>query len=365
MSLRIGIAGLRRGVSFANVFSHRPDCIVVAGCDPNRERAEAFRQQFETVEAVYADYGEFCGHELDAIVIVTPAPTHAECSVQALRAGKHVLCEVPAVCTLEEGFEVVRAVEETGRKYMFAENVNFFACFETYKQLIDEGKIGKIIYAEGEYIHDCRSLMENRDDGLGGGVDGKPTWRASMHPIQYCTHDLGPLLWLMEDRIVRAVGMSTGCNVAPELGVTDIEVAIFQTAKGAVVKQLTGFAVAREPSHHFFSIYGTKGCLESDRYGGLGNHKFYSEELKHLPRLMDLPVGTNHPHAPPHATAGGHGTSEYYMIDGFVRCILDDTKPPIDVYEGLDYTFPGVCAAESIMNDSQPVTVPDPREPRI
>jgi predicted dehydrogenase len=362
MSLRIGIAGLRRGRSFVAVFQNMPHCEVVAACDPNLERAESLQQQCPSVEAVYTDYATFCQHNLDAVVVATPAPTHAHCSIQALRAGKHVLCEVPAVYTLEEGFAVVRAVEETGLKFMFAENVNFFAFVDTYKQIIDEGKLGKIIYAEGEYIHDCRTLMVGHDDGLGGGVGGKPTWRAAMHPIQYCTHDLGPLLWLMEDRIVRAVGMSTGCNVAPELGAPDMEVGIFMTAKGAVVKQLCGFSVAREPSHHFFSLYGTKGSLESDRYGGLMNHKLYSEEIKNLPRMMDLPIGINATKAPAEALAGGHGTSEYFMVEGFVRCIQENSKPPIDVYEGLDYTFPGICAVQSMLSGNQPVEVPDPRE---
>ena len=57
--------------------------------------------------------------------------------------------------------------------------------------------------------------------------------------------------------------------------------------------------------------------------------------------------------------AGGHGTSEYFMVDDFVRCILDDTKPAIDVYEGLDYTAPGICAHLSAEQGGKAVEVPD------
>ncbi len=362
MSLKIGVAGLRRGAGFVNVFNHRRDCTVVAVCDLVPDLAQSFREQHDSIEVAYTDYSEFCQHDLDAIAVATPAPTHADCSIEALQAGKHVICEVPAVYTLEEGVELVRAVRRTGKKYMFAENVNYFAFLETWKQLLDSGQIGRVIYAEGEYVHDCRGLMSNRPDGLGGGVDGKPTWRAVMPPIHYCTHDLGPLLWLMQDRIVSAVGMDTGCNVAPELGVTDMEVGIFKTARGAVVKQLCAFSVARHPSHHYLVIYGTKGFLETDRYAGLGNHKFYSELMPYLTRPLDLPIGVSHPKAPPEATAGGHGTAEYYMINDFVRSILDDRKPGIDVYEGLDMTFPGICAHLSTLQGSQPVAVPDPRQ---
>ncbi|MFO8078706.1 MAG: gfo/Idh/MocA family oxidoreductase, partial [Armatimonadota bacterium] len=58
-------------------------------------------------------------------------------------------------------------------------------------------------------------------------------------------------------------------------------------------------------------------------------------------------------------TAGGHGTSEYFMCNDFVRCITDDTAPAIDVYRGLDYSVPGICAHISAENGSEPVEVPD------
>ena len=50
------------------------------------------------------------------------------------------------------------------------------------------------------------------------------------------------------------------------------------------------------------------------------------------------------------------------MVDGFVRCMLDDTKPPIDVYEAMDWTLPGICAHISAEAGGEPVEVPNPRE---
>ena len=50
------------------------------------------------------------------------------------------------------------------------------------------------------------------------------------------------------------------------------------------------------------------------------------------------------------------------MCNDFVRCILDDTKPAIDVYEGLDMTLPGICAHLSAQQGGSAVGVPDPRE---
>ena len=357
MSLRIGIAGLRRGLSHANVFNSRDDCSVVAVCDMNSERAEASAKNYNAES--YTDYNEFCQHEMDAIVVATPLPTHAECSVKAMEAGKHVLCEVPAVCTLEEAEQLARIVERTGKKYMFAENMNYFPVVRMMDKFVQEGKLGKLIYAEGEYIHDCRGIMMNRDDGIGGGIGDKPTWRASLPPIHYCTHDLGPILMIMKDRIVTASGLNTGSNILSELGTIDMEVGIFHTAKGAVIKMLCGFSVERKPAFHFISFYGTSGSIEMDRYNGMNNLKAYFKNGPNFNTLKDIPVDFERYKLPPGAKSGGHGVSEYYMVDDFVRSILDDTKPAIDVYEGLDYTVPGLCAHISAQRGGEPVEVPN------
>ena len=65
--------------------------------------------------------------------------------------------------------------------------------------------------------------------------------------------------------------------------------------------------------------------------------------------------------APEAARLGGHGTSEWFMIEDFVRCILEDTRPRLDVYDAMDYTLPGICAHLSAEQGSEIVTVPDLR----
>ena len=223
---------------------------------------------------------------------------------------------------------------------------------QTYRDMIQRGDLGEIVYAEGEYIHDLGGLMYDEDGNL--------TWRTRLPPILYPTHDLGPILQIMQDRVVSAVGMHTGCRKRPEIGNIDMEVGIFKTAKGNVIKQLCGFSVAKEPAHHWFCLYGTEGQIESPRTPA-GKHLLYTEHIPNLQGQIELPLGTNHTGAPPEALLGGHGTSEYYMVDDFVRCVLDDTKPAIDVYEGLDQTLPGVCAHLSAEQGSIPIEVPDMR----
>ncbi len=357
MPLRIGVAGLRRGMGFVRTFSSHDECELAAVCDLEPGRAESVAEQFGA-PMHFDDYSDLCRAEIDAIVVATPAPLHVPHTLEAMSEGKHVLSEVPAAYDLDQAEQLARGVERAGPRYMFAENMCYFAYIETYEQMVRRGDIGKPIYAEGEYIHDCRPLMHSRFDGMTPGSDSGVTWRASLPPIHYCTHDLGPLLEIMDTRVVSATGMHTGSNVEPQWGTIDMEVGIFRCESGAVIKILVGFSIAREPSMHWMVIYGTEGYIEGPRERG-GDHLLYTKQTPNLHGPMKLPVSSAHTGAPPEATAGGHGTSEYFMCNDFVRCITDDTAPAIDVYRGLDYSVPGICAHISAENGSEPVEVPD------
>jgi len=347
--LKVGVVGLGRGMSHLNVFSQRKDTKVVAVCDIDENRANKVKED-HGLESAYSDYEKFLSHDLDIVVVATPLPDHVSNSISALEHGKHVLCEVPIANSISECEALVKAVRKSKAKYMFAENCNYWYFVQKWKEIVEEGKIGKPIYIEAEYIHDCRSIMRD--------AKGNRTWRASMPPIYYCTHSLGPILSIINDRCISAVGMNTGVNVAPDLGAIDMEVGLFRTAKGAVVKVLCGFSNPRKQAFHYYSIYGTEGVIENVR--GITDKGFAC--FKDSNGMIDLPYSYNNPNAPENATIGGHGTAEHYMIDAFVESIKNDTKPPIDVYEGLDYSLPGLYAHLSAEQGGKVVDIPNPRE---
>lgn len=349
MAIRTGVVGLRRGQGLLAVLAHHPAAEVVGICDRDADllkaQAEAFRVPYRT-----QDFEAMLEWDLDLVVLATPAPLHAAQACAALEAGKHVLSEVPAVWTLEEGERLARTVERTGRKYMMAENVNWFPRTLAWKRAIEEGKLGTIFYAEAEYIHNCHGLMRN--------PDGSPTWRAFMPPIQYCTHSLGPLLAWTGDRCVSVCGRHTGCHLLPEFGTLDMEVGLMQTRSGAVFKVLCGFSLQREPAMHYYCLYGTKGMLESGRAEGLPDRGYFADEPASRGPAPD-PVPPVERVAPPEAALGGHGDSEWFMIHDFLECILHDTPEPLDVYASLDMTLPGICAHLSAERGGVPVAVPD------
>ena len=62
---------------------------------------------------------------------------------------------------------------------------------------------------------------------------------------------------------------------------------------------------------------------------------------------------------PEEAKRAGHGGGDYFQVREFVDSILQETKPPIDVYEAMDFTVPGLVSQESIRRGSVPLPVPD------
>jgi predicted dehydrogenase len=343
--LKVGVVGLNRGMSLTRVFALQNDVRVVAACDINEGRLVNVEKQME-IEGAYTDYDEFLRHDMDIVVVATPMPFHVSQSIAALESGKHVMCEVVIANSIDECEPLVKAVKETKKKYMLAENCCYWYFVQRWQEMVANGKIGKPIYAEAEYVHDTRSLMRDSE--------GNPRWRASRPPIHYCTHSLGPILSVMDDRCISAVGMDTGVNVAPELGAIDMEVALFRTEKGAVIKVLRGASVERKPAFHYYSIYGTEGCLETAR----GEDKTFAY-FKGSDGMTELPYKRNHPQAPDSATIGGHGTCEYFMIKAFIESIVNDTTPPIDVYRGLDFSVPGLCAHISAQQGGKMIDVSD------
>lgn len=344
--LRVGVAGLRRGRALLSVFKQRSDVQVVALCDQDLARLQSVASDFQ-VPHTCDSYADFLSADLDAVVIATPAPLHAEHSVMALDAGHHVLCEVPAVFSLAECQDVVDAVTRSGRVYMMGENMNYYHYVRDWKGRVLRGELGEVFYAEAEYIHDCRKIMPDAKN-----------WRAQMPPIYYCTHSLGPLLDILDDRCVSVVGMHTGCHTAPDLGVLDMEVGLFRTAKGRVLKILCGFSLSREPAMHWQVFYGTEGMLENRRVPWESAKLFRSGDKQ----IQAIQAEASDPKAPAEAKAGGHGTSEFYMVDDFVKAVQGDQANPIDVYRAMDFSVPGLCAHLSAQRGGAPVDIPDFRK---
>jgi len=351
--LRWGVSGLGRGRRFVRLLSQMEGCEVVAVCDPDPRKFEGL-----SGPAAFTDYEEFLEHGLDAVAVISPGPVHAEQSLKALGRGAHVLCETPCVYSLNEARAVVSAVQSTGLKYMLAEDYLWTGWFCALRRMAREGAFGEVLFAEGDYTHDCRDLMLQDEAGFVpySERDRRPrarrTWRAtSLPPIQYCSHTLGPLLRLMGERVASVFALSVGGKAAPELAPTDIESALLETTAGNIIRLTCGFTVAH-PMALYYNLVGTRGSAKLLLAGGLMG-KWWSETARGRCDWQELPPQSlNRPDGRDHLEV---------MVEEFVGSIRRDTKPPLDVYESMDMTVPGIVAHQSALKGGVKMPVPDMR----
>ena len=353
MALRCGVIGLNRGKLFVKAFAANESCDVIAVCDPD-ETAFADLSGLET----FTETEPFLDLGLDVVAVISPGPAHAAQSIAAMTGGAHVLTETPCVYSLEEARQVVRTASDTGKRYMLAENYIWMGWVLALKQLAEEGKFGEIAYAEGDYTHDCRDLMFYDDKGrvpysdLANRPNAKPAWRATdLPPLLYCSHTLGPLLHLMDDRIVTACGSGVQDKGMPGKVPTDLEAALFSTAKGATVRLTNGFTLAH-PFAMYYSLVGTRGSAKLFNAGDM-TVKYYSdlEPDKSGWQDLDLTWGSR---------PDGCGNVDV-MVDDFIEAIVNDGPLPKDIHASLDMQLPGIVAHESAMQGGVMMEVPDSR----
>lgn len=152
--LRIGVIGCGKisQVRHLPEYADREDCKITALYDLNMERARELAEQygaeaFESCEALLAS------DNVDAVSVCSSNTTHAEITIAALKAGKHVLCEKPMATTLEDCEAMVAAAKESGKRLMIGQNQRLAGAHAKAKELIDEGAIGKVISFRTAFRH--------------------------------------------------------------------------------------------------------------------------------------------------------------------------------------------------------------------
>lgn len=361
-SVRFGVIGLRRGQSFVRICRAVGGATVTALYDVDLPRAEQIAAAIEA--RAFGDLQAFLDGPIDAVVIASPVPYHASQAIAALDAGKHVLSEVTACHTVDDARALVRAAHASSAVYMLAENYRYLDEIELLKRLHDAGKFGELYYGEGEYLHDCKGLWYNPDGSL--------TWRGRGLLSVYCTHSLGPLLYITGDRVANVSSLEVpGGKFDPEVTFPTMNVMQMSTDRGAVLRVRVDHVSPRPHQMVYYALQGNAGSYEAWRGFGDSSKVWLSDE--HEPSLFHAPAQwhaladqapryiPDRLQAPPEARSGGHGTSEYWLLQDFLAAVRGEQPAPIDVYRALDYTLPGIYAHESALAGGAPVAVPDPR----
>ena len=144
---------------------HTP--VMKAVCGRNETNAKAFADQWG-YESYETDWRKLIERkDIDLIDIATPNDTHAEIAIAAAKAGKMVMCEKPLGRTPAEALKMVEAVETAKVAHMVWYNYRRVPAVTMAKQLIDEGKLGRIFHYRAKFLQDWTISKDLPQGGTG------------------------------------------------------------------------------------------------------------------------------------------------------------------------------------------------------
>ncbi len=188
----IGCGGIANGKHMP-ALAKQEKAEMVAFCDILPEKAEEAAAKYGTKDAkVYSDYRALLEDKtIDVVHVCTPNRSHAEISIAAMEAGKHVMCEKPMAKTAAEARLMTEAAKRTGKKLSIGYQNRFTPEVWTMKRAADAGEFGEIYYAKAHAVR--RRAV--------------PTWGVFLNEyeqgggplIDIGTHALDMTLWVMNN----------------------------------------------------------------------------------------------------------------------------------------------------------------------
>jgi predicted dehydrogenase len=229
-----------------------PRLVAVAGRNEEAVADAATRYGFERSTT---DWHELVADpEIGLFDNLGPNALHAEPTIAAAEAGKHVVCEKPLGRDADESYEIWRRVAATGVVHMCAFNYRFVPAVRLARELIDAGDLGEIRHFRGRYLQDWGDTTEQvwrfERDAAGSGALGD----LAAHVVDLARYLVGD---------IDAVGGFVRTFV-PEREVDDAVEATVEFAGGAVgTLEATRLALGRRNAFQW-EINGTKGSLAFD-----------------------------------------------------------------------------------------------------
>ena len=413
MKVKIGIVGYGYfSQDFVELFHLHPDVEKLYVAELYPERREEIKAKFPDVE-VFSSYDEMLqkAEDINCVGIFTQRHLHADMVITALKAGKHVFSAVPIACTIEDVEKIVDLVKETKLVYMMGETCYYYPdaiyCREQYKK----GEFGKFQYAEAQYYHDIRE-MYNVFQHSGG-----ENWRrvAGIPPMFYPTHSISTIFPAINQYATKVSCMGIRDDFPDDIygeeknnfeNPFSNETAIFRMSGGGVVRinEFRRIGI-NKPSTYITCFYGEQGAYDRiadkhyfqkapyiSRDGAEGEPELIDVSDKLLPHhykdfregklekgfkgndwddkkspiSVDLILGKTEMHDMerlPKAFRNRHNwhhlASHPFLVDDFVRAVVENKLPPNNAWDAARYMIPGLVAHESALRGGELLDIPD------
>jgi len=352
--VRIGIVGGKFGSTFQ--FHLDPGCIVEAVSDLRPERIEHLKKTYRCDKS-YPSLAELLKDpKIDAVGIYTEAPNHVPHVIQALEAGKHVQCAVPAAMNLEECEQLIAAVKKSGLVYMMAETSYYRQEVITARRMFERGEFGELFCCEAEYHHDGLDPLFWED----GDPTKARTWRYGFPPMHYPTHSTAMITGVTGERLIEvsSIGWGDDSPILKDNAYKNpfwSETSFFKTDRGHACRIAVYWKVASGGGERA-KWFGNKKSFHMTHMNGIGPVICESGD-KVIPFKQPKYWETELPE--PMRVDSGHDGSHTFLTHEFIQAIRENRRPTIDVYEAVAYTAPGIVAHQSSLKGGEQLKVPD------
>lgn len=286
---------------------------VVAVCDLDEKRCKEIAQEYD-VPQIFTNHRKMLeSSEIDAVSVCLPNFLHAPISIDALNAGKHVLCEKPPARTAQEAQAMADAADKNKRVLMYALVQRFGGNAQFLRKMIDNGELGEIYFGKAGYVR-RRGIPIGRE---GWFVDKARSGGGAL--IDIGVHALDCIWWLMgspKPVAIMGAAYSKFGNLVPKGVNYDVDDATFAQIRfendAAIVLEATW--ALNLPGSGYVQIAGTKAGAQ------LNPLTIYTEENgKEINKTPKCPSVNSFNEETAH----------------FVSCILDGSEPISSARQGV------------------------------
>lgn len=322
------------GPNHVRTFDSLSDCSVKYVCDLDEERLDMVRRRHPHLRATRNLDDVLRDPEVDAVAVVTAAPTHCRLALECLRAGKHTFVEKPMALTARDAEDMVRAAEEAGRILMVGHLLEYHPAVTLLKRYIDDGVLGDI-----HYIYTTRVNL--------GVVRSEENALWSLAP-----HDISIILYLVGES--PAAVSARGADYVQK-GIEDVVFCTLHFPGG----QMAHIHVSWLDPHKIrkVTIVGSKQMAVFDDMQGEEMVKVYDKGV----------VGDREPEGygqPVTVRTGDIHLPRVRMVEPlriedrhFIDCVMRDETPLTDGWDGLRVIRVLEAATESLRSGGKTVEV--------
>ncbi|NND14176.1 MAG: Gfo/Idh/MocA family oxidoreductase [Acidimicrobiia bacterium] len=288
-----------------------PNCEVVGIASRDRDRAGAAAAELGIARS-FGSYEELLEDEdIDAVYIPLPNDMHAEWTLKAASAGKHILCEKPLAMSHGQATEMVAACEDAGVLLIEAFMYRHHPTWVKALSLVGDGSIGELVAVQSwfSYFNDDPNNIRNRIENGGGAI-----------------MDIGCYNINLSRRVFGSEPTAVRSSVYrdPVMGIDTLSSAVLEFGEG---RHSTFTCSTRAESYQRVHIVGTDGRIEIEIPFNIPND---------VPTRIFLSRGGDPPVAPATETFTFEPADQYTIqAELFARALTDDTAPLVSSRDAI------------------------------